>query len=88
MGRLTSMILVVATLAAQSARGVEGKTAYPEIPRILETDQTIPGGFFSRNEIRGLALPREVLAKIYYRNAMKTYPRVKEQLDKLGYVVE
>ncbi|MBN2129431.1 MAG: amidohydrolase family protein [Sedimentisphaerales bacterium] len=56
--------------------------------RILETDETVPGGFFSRNEIRGLALPREVLAKIYYQNAMKTYPRVKDQLNKLGYAVE
>jgi len=56
--------------------------------RILETGETVPGGFFSRNEIRGLALPREALEKIYYRNAARIYPRVKEQLAKLGCAVE
>jgi len=55
--------------------------------RILETNETVPGGFFSQNEIRGLALPRDVLEKIYYQNAARIYPRVKEQLQELGYAV-
>ena len=46
------------------------------------------GGFFSQNEIKGLALPKDVLEKIYYKNAMRIYPRVKQNLQQLGYSVE
>lgn len=56
--------------------------------QILETDETVPGSFFEEKEIKGLALPKEVLEKIYYKNAARIYPRVKEQLQKLGYSVE
>lgn len=35
-----------------------------------------------------LALPEDVMEKIYYRNAMKIYPHVKESLRKSGYSVE
>jgi len=54
--------------------------------RILETDETVDGGFFSRDPIPGLALPEDVLAKIYYQNAARIYPRVKAQLETLGYM--
>jgi uncharacterized protein len=56
--------------------------------QILETDKTIAGGFFDQKETQGLALPREVLEKIYYKNAMRIYPHVKESMIKLGYDVE
>jgi predicted TIM-barrel fold metal-dependent hydrolase len=39
------------------------------------------------NPTRGLALPREVLEKIYYRNALRVYPRLREAFLKLGYTV-
>ncbi|NWG13173.1 MAG: amidohydrolase family protein [Acidobacteria bacterium] len=54
--------------------------------QLAETDSMVQGGFFGRTETRGLALPREVLEKIYWRNAARIYPRVKEVFTKLGYV--
>ena len=51
---------------------------------LLETDQLIKGGFFSGTETRGLALPVDVLEKIYYRNAARLYPRVEDVLKDLG----
>ena len=66
-------------------RGQRFAEQYWRAFRILETDETVPGGFFSQNEIRGLALPRDVLAKIYYQNAARLYPRVKHQLKELDY---
>ena len=55
--------------------------------QILERDQLVKGGFFGNREIEGLSLPRDVLEKIYYRNAMKIYPHVKGAMVKLGYKV-
>jgi predicted TIM-barrel fold metal-dependent hydrolase len=55
---------------------------------LLETDKIVKGGFFGEDETKGLALPKEVLAKIYYKNAARLYPRVKDVLKKLGYSVE
>ena len=51
--------------------------------RILETADTVKGGFFGGPEIQGLELPEEVLEKIYYKNAMSLYPQVKESMQKL-----
>jgi predicted TIM-barrel fold metal-dependent hydrolase len=59
--------------------------AYVRCFRILETDQQVEGGFFGTDAIQGLALPREVLEKIYYRNALRVYPRLQQQFVKLGY---
>jgi predicted TIM-barrel fold metal-dependent hydrolase len=56
--------------------------------QILETSQYVKGGFFGGPDIKGLDLPREVLEKIYYRNAMRLYPLVKESLVKLGHKVQ
>lgn len=56
--------------------------------RILETSDTIKGGFFGENQISGLELPREVLEKIYYKNAMRLYPGVRNQMLALGYSVK
>ena len=44
---------------------------------ILETDQMVNSG---RRTIQGLNLPREVLEKIYYKNALKLYPGLKEAI--------
>ncbi|MDP8246467.1 MAG: amidohydrolase family protein [Candidatus Hinthialibacter antarcticus] len=56
--------------------------------QILETDETIAGSFFGDQPTQGLNLPRETLEKIYYKNAARIYPRVKESLQALGYSVE
>lgn len=68
----------------------------------LETDKMLPSDFVDvtkgqegvrlgekgHRTIQGLALPQDVLEKIYFRNAMRLYPRVKSTLKKLGYPVE
>lgn len=56
--------------------------------KILETSDKVKGGFFGGPEIEGLDLPKDVLEKIYYKNAMRLYPNVKENLGTLGYKVE
>jgi len=48
---------------------------------ILETGEIIDGDFFGNKPIRGLNLPREVLEKIYYKNAIKLYPGL---MDAMG----
>ena len=59
---------------------------YVRVFEALETDKVLPGGFGSTvKEIQGLALPLEVLEKIYFKNAVKVYPRVGEVLAGLGY---
>jgi len=68
----------------------------------LETDKVLPSDFVDvtkgqggvrmgvegKRKIQGLALPVEVLEKIYFRNAMRIYPHVKANLKNLGYPVE
>ena len=68
----------------------------------LETDKTLPSEFVDvtkgqggvrlgaqgMSKIRGLALPMDVLEKIYFRNAMRVYPHVKDNLKSLGYPIE
>jgi hypothetical protein len=53
--------------------------------RLLETDQIVEGGFFGMNPAKGLNLPKEVLEKIYYKNALKIYPGLAESMGNLGY---
>ena len=57
--------------------------------RILETDEPIGAGFYpapgeGAGEVRGMALPVEVLEKIYYKNAVRSYPQVKGVLQRRG----
>ncbi len=52
---------------------------------LLETDKELPSGIQDESKLRGLALPQEVLEKIYFRNAMRIYPHVAEALKQLGY---
>jgi hypothetical protein len=56
--------------------------------KILETDEMVKGGFFGGPEIKGLDLPKDVLEKIYYQNAMRIYPGLREKLAELGYSVD
>jgi predicted TIM-barrel fold metal-dependent hydrolase len=56
----------------------ERAEAYMRCFRILETDELVEGSFFGREPIQGLNLPQEVLEKIYYKNALRLYPRVSE----------
>lgn len=53
--------------------------------RILETDGLVEGSFFGDEAVEGLNLPREVLEKIYYKNAVRVYPHMKEAMVNLGY---
>jgi predicted TIM-barrel fold metal-dependent hydrolase len=52
----------------------------------LETDKELPSGIKDEYKMRGLALPPDVLEKIYFRNAMRIYPRIAETLAELGYI--
>jgi hypothetical protein len=58
---------------------------YSRTFRILETDQMVEGGFFGMNPVKGLNLPKDVLERIYYKNAMKLYPGLVDKMNKLGY---
>ena len=61
--------------------GVNSMTdRYAKSFAILETGEIIDGDFFGDKPIQGLNLPREVLEKIYYRNALKLYPGLKEAM--------
>ena len=51
--------------------------SYARFFAILETDQIVNGGYFGNRPTQGLDLPREVLEKIYYKNALKLYPGLK-----------
>jgi hypothetical protein len=58
--------------------------------RFLETADVF-GESISNNKkpLKGLALPKSVLEKIYYKNALRIYPSVlKESMEKLGYKVD
>ncbi len=64
---------------------------YEKIIRYLETDEWVHGPFWlcgnNGAKLKGLALPREVLENIYYKNAARIYPGLAEGLRKLGYSV-
>jgi hypothetical protein len=73
---------------SDSAETAERAQQYLRAFKILETDQKVEGGFFGGPEIQGLALPKEVLEKIYFKNALRIYPGVKEKMIKLGYQID
>ena len=50
---------------------------YAKFFALLETDQIVNGGYFGNQPTQGLDLPKEVLEKIYYKNAAKLYPGLK-----------
>jgi predicted TIM-barrel fold metal-dependent hydrolase len=47
---------------------------------ILETDQMVKGSYFGDTPVKGLNLPKEVLEKIYYKNALNLYPGLREAM--------
>lgn len=83
-------ILYGTDIGGQPKEGQYEKTAqmYFRSFQLLETDKIIEGGFFSDTKTQGLALPEDVLKKIYYQNAARLYPRVKDTLTHLGYVID
>lgn len=83
-------ILYGTDISGQPKAGQNDKVAdrYHRTFLLLETDQVVQGGFFSGTETKGLALPEDALKKIYYQNAIRLYPRVKDVLIQLGYPVE
>jgi predicted TIM-barrel fold metal-dependent hydrolase len=58
---------------------------YLRVFRLLETDEIVEGGFFGGAATQGLALPQDVLEKIYFRNAVRIYPGAAEALRKQGF---
>jgi len=58
---------------------------YTRTFRMLETDEMVEGGFFGMNPAKGLNLPKEVLEKIYYKNALRLYPGLAKRMAELGY---
>ncbi len=60
---------------------------YARTFRMLETDERVEGGFFGMNPAKGLNLPKDVLEKIYYKNALGIYPGIKDKMNSLGYIV-
>jgi uncharacterized protein len=57
---------------------------YTKSFQILETNDTVEGGFFGNTVTTGLNLPKEVLEKIYYKNALKIYPGLTERMKMLS----
>jgi hypothetical protein len=66
----------------------ERAARYSRAFQILETDQIVEGSFFQMNPIQGLNLPEDVLEKIYYKNALRIYPGLKEMMSSLGYEMD
>jgi predicted TIM-barrel fold metal-dependent hydrolase len=93
--KYSDRILFGTDIGDQPLREDPGITArrYHRCFEILETDKMVGAGFYpapgeGRREFKGLALPIDVLENIYYRNAVRLYPRVKEVLTTRGYEVE
>ena len=61
---------------------------YTSAMAVLEDDAPGTSTHFRNGAVSGLALPREVLEKLYYKNALKLYPRLRETMATLGYEVE
>jgi predicted TIM-barrel fold metal-dependent hydrolase len=57
---------------------------YQRYFEFLETDRELPSGVKEEHRMRGLALPLDVLEKIYFRNAMRIYPNIADALKQLG----
>lgn len=93
--RYCDRILFGTDLSAAALKEQPGVTAqrYRRCFEILETDQVVAAGFYpgprkDGQQARGLALPLEVLESIYYKNAARLYPRVREVLERLGHTAK
>jgi predicted TIM-barrel fold metal-dependent hydrolase len=87
--RYSDRILFGSDISSQPGDNVkETAERYWRCFQLLETDRTINGGFFGTSPTAGLALPPDVLEKIYYKNAVRIFPRISAVLKSLGYQVE
>ena len=92
--KYSDRILFGTDISAQPSEETYQEVAerYNRCFRLLETDAVLEKGFFAPwlegKTLQGLSLPVDVLEKIYYKNAMKLYPRVKDVLKSLGYDVD
>ena len=82
-------ILFGTDISDQPAKDAAAAAAgYSRCFQLLETGKVVEGGgFFSDRNAQGLDLPREVLEKIYYKNAARIYPRIGDVLKELGYKI-
>lgn len=81
-------ILFGTDISDQPAKDAAAAAAgYNRCFQLLETGEEVEGAFFSNRKAQGLDLPREVLEKIYYKNAARIYPRIGDTLKGLGYEV-
>jgi hypothetical protein len=79
-------ILFGTDISKLGEKDVAGMTErYAKSFMILESNDMVKGSFFGDKDTRGLNLPKDVLEKIYYRNAIKVYPYLKERMMQLGY---
>jgi predicted TIM-barrel fold metal-dependent hydrolase len=92
--KYSDRILFGTDISTQPQKGKyqEVAEAYDRCFKMLETESVFTSAFFSPDvegkTIQGISLPVDVLEKIYYKNAMKLYPRVKDELKNLGYNVD
>jgi predicted TIM-barrel fold metal-dependent hydrolase len=88
--KYSDRILFGTDIYTEPANGRHAEVAekYVRCFKLLETDETVKGGFFGNDKTKGLKLPQETLEKIYFRNAARIYPRVGDVLKGLGYEVE
>ena len=76
----------VPVLDKQFPKPCDKTPQYKRYFAMLETDQELPSGIDDEHTFQGLALPQDVLEKIYFRNAMRIYPNVRKALAALGYL--
>jgi len=72
----------------EEADYLEAAEKYFRSFRSLETDAVIPARGNKSKEHGGLALPISVLERIYFRNALRMYPRTKTVLEGRGYTFQ
>jgi predicted TIM-barrel fold metal-dependent hydrolase len=88
--KYSDRILFGTDIYTEPANGRHEEVAerYVHCFKMLETDEMVDGSFFGQTKTKGLKLPREVLEKLYYKNAARIYPRVGDVLKGMGYSIE
>ncbi|MFC1791093.1 amidohydrolase family protein [Gemmatimonadota bacterium] len=83
-------ILFGTDISGQPEGGNHAGTAakYFRAFQLLESDSVVNGGFFGNTPTQGLALPQDVLEKIYFRNAIRIYPGAVEALRSQGFEIQ